>query len=221
MNISCPAWAANTLYNVGDYVISTSVIYQCIAGHTSGGSFSATNWTTTTVALQCVNAAIQFVNKACNRDFRTGAYTVEFTGNDSLFVYADNSPVTALSSIKALNTSTGEWETIFTGTDTISDSAKVINEHKIQLLKGYSFAVGTLYQLVYTGGYADGAAPVNEICLEVAQDFWNNSNASGQSRQGLSSENIGGQSSNGKGFNPDAVSERFKSQLEAYRVIKI
>lgn len=217
MNISAPAWAAGII-NFGDYVTSSNVIYQCTVAHTAAGSFDATKFTSNTVALQCVNAAINYVNRLCNRDFRSASYTDEFTGEGTTSHYVNNFPITTLTSIKSLNTDTGDWEDIFTSPDTIADSAKSFDAGKILLLKGYTFSEGVIYQVVYTGGYADGASPVNETCLEVAQDFWNNSAASGQSILGLSSENLGGQSSNGKGFNPESVSTRFEKALQTYRV---
>lgn len=39
-----PAWQAATAYAVGDRVIAFSFLYVCHTAHTSGGSFSSTNW---------------------------------------------------------------------------------------------------------------------------------------------------------------------------------
>lgn len=217
MNISAPAWAAGVI-NFGDYVTSSGTIYQCIATHTAVTAIDATKFTSNTVALQCVNAAIQYVNRMCNRDFRTASYTKEFKGDGNAGKYFNNFPITAITSVKSFNVDTYEWEDIFTAPDTAANSAKYFDAGLILLLKGYTFSEGVIYQVVYTGGYADGASPVNETCLEVAQDFWNNSQASGQSILGLSSENLGGQSSNGKGFDPEAVSKRFKEALMPYRI---
>lgn len=217
MNIQAPAWAATTKYEYGDYVISSSTYYQCISGHTSSSSFDASKFTSDTVALQCVTAAIEHVNAYCNRDFRLADYTEVFEGDGSSTKWIRNAPVNSIASIKKLNTDTNEFEDIFTSPDTIGNAVRFIGG-KIILLRA-SFTDGGIYQIIYNGGYS--AAPVAGITLEVAQDIWNNSAGSGQSRLGLSSENIGGQSSNGKGFDAAAVTERFKSKLDPWRIPNI
>ena len=40
-----PAWAASTVYAVGDIVLSSNIAYRCATAHTSPATFAATNWT--------------------------------------------------------------------------------------------------------------------------------------------------------------------------------
>lgn len=214
MNIQAPAWTASTKYGYGDYVISSGTYYQCKEEHTSGVSFDSTKFTADTVALQCVTAAIEHVNAYCNRDFRLADYTEVFEGDGSNSKWVRNAPVNSLTSIKKLNTDTNEFENIFTAPDTKDNAARILGG-KVLLLRT-SFTAGALYEMAYNGGYS--TAPIAGVTLEIAQDMWNNSAGSGQSRLGLSSENIGGQSSNGKGFDAAAVMERFKSKLDPWRI---
>lgn len=214
MNIQSPAWAASTKYNYGDYVLQSSTYYQCIEEHTSGVSFDSTKFTSDTVALQCITAAIEHVNAYCNRDFRAADYTEIFEGDNSKFRWVRNSPINSVASIEKLNNDTAAYETIITSPDTLANAIIFVGG-RITLLRTI-FSEGSIYQVVYNGGFS--TAPVAGVTLEVAQDFWNNSAGSGQSRLGLSSENIGGQSSNGKGFDPAAVLERFKSKLDVWRI---
>ena len=50
-------WAATTYYAKNDIVYNSDTYYQCHTAHTSGGSFSATNWTTLVDLSSSVTAA--------------------------------------------------------------------------------------------------------------------------------------------------------------------
>jgi hypothetical protein len=41
---TAPAWAASTAYGAGDVVVNGGLVYTCTTGHTSTGSFNASNF---------------------------------------------------------------------------------------------------------------------------------------------------------------------------------
>lgn len=41
---STAAWRVTTVYAIGDYVVANSLVWCCVTGHTSAGTFASTNW---------------------------------------------------------------------------------------------------------------------------------------------------------------------------------
>jgi len=270
LNITISVWATTTAYKAGNYVSKDGVIYECLVDHTSGTfATDVTNlkWSADTLVLGCANRAISDVNSFCNRDFRGAAYTWEFTGEGLSSVYVPNAPLNSVTSIKYFDEDTSGYVTIFEGADTVSNSVKILPGGILKLYNGYSFQSGTLYQVVYNGGYASNALWVTGTAYEVGNYVVNNSNRyvcltahtagtfatdltaakwelstveyvpyditnvtlekatwlyksspNGGGRLGLSSENTGGQSSDGKSFDVEGMNTRHEKLMQRYRI---
>lgn len=180
LKISCPAWVTATKYEYGDYVVSSNITYQCIVKHTSAATFAedlaSLYWTSDTFILKCLNEAITDVNNYCNRNFTAGNYTERFNGDGLSTLYLRNSPITSITSIKILDRDTNLYtDSILEGSDTIGNSV-VIDSDSIELLKGYSFAHGSRYEIVYNGGYVINAAWITATAYEVDDYVIHNNN---------------------------------------------
>lgn len=216
MNINRPTWLTATGYAKGDYVTQSSTVYECLIAHTSGTfATDLTNgyWTASHFIQSSIDYAISKVNGALNRDCRSASYTDEFSPEASLVVYYPKNPkLSAISTIKKLNTDTGDWETIFTGDDTPTNSAKIVNG-ALMLLKGYTLYKGSTYQIVYTGGLASGDKDlerVKGVTKEIAGLYYKKSYIGG-GLLGLTSRNMAGQGTESAGFDLDGA---VKSALE-------
>lgn len=58
LTTSIAAWVASKAYAVDDVVIANNIVYKCKTAHTSGSSFSTTNWSTNTCNLKASNTTI-------------------------------------------------------------------------------------------------------------------------------------------------------------------
>lgn len=281
LNIAVKLWVTATAYKPGQYVNNSGVIYECLVEHTSGTFATDLNtnlyWSAETIALRCVNHAISQVNGYCNRDFRGGSYTDEFIASISNCAdsgtkyYTKNAPLNSVTSIEYFDENTSEYITIFASGDTISNSVKIMPGGILQLYNGYTFTTGTIYRIIYNGGYAsytewvtgavyqvgnyvinngnkyvcltahtagtfatDLAAAkwelstveyipydVKMVCTEIAAWSFKKSYASGAGLLGVSSNNLGGQSSQGTGFDPANLTTEHEKLLNKYRFINV
>jgi hypothetical protein len=273
LNIQIGSWVTATKYKVGQYISEGGVIYECIIEHTSAATFAADltalKWTADTFVLQCMNQAISDVNSMGNRDFRYASYTDKFQGDGYSEHWLKNPPLAAVTSIKYFDEDTATYLTIFSGSDTVSNSAQLLSG-KLRLFNGYSFESTKQYEVVYTGGYvsntqwvtglaySEGNSVVNNgnkyICLiahtagtfatDLAADKWElstldyvpavikqvtleraawnyKSGFPGGGRLALASENVGGQSSDGKSFDVAGMDLRHNKVLSSYRLQNI
>lgn len=206
--------------------VTSVTITNAGSGYTQTPTVAFTGGTPETTALGTVNMgspflqssvdqAISAVNQYCNRDFRVGEYTEYFRPIDNV-IHVSNYPLNSVSEIESLDESDNTYEDIITAPDTIADSI-LINSSKgrLQLLKDYTFPEKQI-RITYNGGYTTAPAEIKGICLEMAALYHANA-AAGQGRLGLSSQNVGGQSSTGMSFNQQEFYDRHKEQLDKYR----
>jgi len=217
LNILRPAWVTGTVYQKGAYVTDNGTVYECTVGHTAGATFAgdAAYWTATHYVQACTDHGINSINQFCNRDFRNSAYTEYYTPDHSDKAYLlNNPPGTALTSIKYFDDDTHDYVDIFEGSDTISNSARLVNGSVI-LYNGYTFESGKEYQIVYTGGFATIPEKVKGACKQMGALMFKS-----QSRLGLSSKNIGGASDKGEGYDNDASAKILES-VTSYKIYNI
>lgn len=217
LNIQYPAWVTGTVYKKGAYVINSGTVYECLEQHTASASFAtdAAKWTSSHFISGAVSHGISAVNSYCNRDFRSAEYTDYFTAESSKnYHYLDNPPGSSISSILYHNGT--EYVTIFEGSDDIADSTR-LEKGRLILFNGYSFSAGTDYKIVYTGGYSTVPEIIKSITKEIAAWYYKSS-GKGSDRLGVSSENNGGQSSDGKSFDTQGMTDRHKADLYQYRL---
>ncbi len=228
LKIAKTAWLTSTAYKVGDYVIQTAILYECLIDHTSGTfATDLTNlkWSVAGASFidTCVNVAIDYANGFCNRDFRQANYTEYLDGYGST-INIRNMPLTItdgkITVLQYLDTSTGVWTGIIDiAGDTIDNSTQRNTSGQIRLLKGYTFPVGNEnIQVTYEGGYATTPADIKAVCLRRAAVYWQDSPASSHGRLGIASKNTGGQSSSGISFNKDVEALADKEILRRYRI---
>lgn len=222
--ISCPAWAANTAYEVGQFVINSSTVYQCTAKHTSPASFSTTNWTASHIITEAIEAAAGEITSYCHRGFVLQNYTQYYDGNGGNKIFIHNKPLnTADDKVTVLQYIDGDngWQDIIDGSgDTINNST-IRTESQIVLLKGYTFPCGNKnIRCTYEGGSSDIPGAVKGVCYEKAYWFYKSSPLGGD-RLGLASENVGGQSSTGKGFDPEAMRARHDKVLDKFKIYNV
>jgi hypothetical protein len=220
LQIQTPAWVTAKGYNKGDYVVNSGTVYECVTGHTSGTfatDLEAGKWTSSHFIQSAVNHAISKINSYCNRDFRQASYTDYYTPESSgNKYYLANPPGSEIASIKYHDGT--QYVTIFGTGDNIGNSTR-LEKGKLILFNGYSFTAGTDYEIVYTGGYASADMPelIKGIAKEIAAVYYKSS-AKGGDRLGLGSQNTGGQSTDGKTFDIEGLTERHKSDLYQYRI---
>ncbi len=221
-----PTWLTATAYAKGDYVTQSGTVYECLIPHTSGTfttDLNNGNWTASHFVKAAVDYAISKINGALNRDCRSGSYTDEFTCESSTNqIYVKNPTVSAVASIKKLNTDTGDFETIAEGSDSISDIAKIING-KIQLIKGYTLSAYETYQVAYTGGLGTGHKDLERVkgaAKEIGALHYKKSYP-GDGLLGLTSRNMAGQGTESAGFNFDEAVKNILTDLMDMRMINI
>lgn len=219
--ISCPAWAANTAYEVGQFVTNSSIVYQCTAKHTSPGTFSTTNWTASHIITEAIAAAAGEITSYCRRGFVLQNYTQYYDGNGGNRIFIHNKPLnTGAGKVTVLNYIDGDdgWQDIIDGSGDTIDNSTLRTEDQIVLLKGYTFPIGSKnIMCTYEGGSSVIPAEVKGVCFEKAYWFYKSSPHGGD-RLGLTSENLGGSSSSGKGFDPEAMRTRHEKTLDKYRI---
>ena len=273
LNIPRTAWVTGTKYQKGDYRTNSGTVYECLVTHTAGATFAADlallYWTTAHFVQTAIDFAIQRVNKSCNRDFRSASYTDEFQGDGFPVHWVNNPPGSAIASIKYFDEDTATYLTIFSGTDTVSNSAQLLGG-KLRLFNGYSFESTKQYEVVYTGGYVSNTQWVTGLAYSVGNSVVNNGNKyvcliahtagtfatdlaagkwelstldyvpavikqvtleraawnyktgfPGGGRLGLASENVGGQSTDGKSFDVAGMDTRHNKVLSGYRIQNI
>jgi hypothetical protein len=218
LNIQYPAWVTAEIYDKGQYVIQSGTVYECLVQHTAGTfatDLAAGKWTASHFVQSAVDHAISRVNSYCNRDFRSAAYTDYTTPESSKnYHYLDNPPGSAISAIEYFDDTA--YVTIFTGSDTIGNSTRLENG-KLILFNGYTFTAGKDYKIVYTGGYTSVPEIIEGITKEIAAWFYKSSPKGGD-RLGTASQNTGGQSSDGKSFDVEGMTNRHKAELYQYRI---
>lgn len=122
---------------------------------------------------QCIAMATGNIEAKCKRKFIYNTHTEYFNidsrgyysyeledyipfgfSNNKQAVFLGNLPIVSLTSIEELN-SDGTYTTIFTGTDTITDSSITNNSTgEVSLIKGYAFPYGNnSTKIVYKAGY--------------------------------------------------------------------
>jgi len=220
-----PAWVTGTSYKVGDYVISSSVIYICVIAHT-GGTFAtdltAGKWRISQL-YNSLNYGLAFVRNYTGRNFTTGSVTEYFTGKGNCNFYPSELPATEITEINYYDEDTSDWVTIFTGSDTVDDSVLIKNNYTVKLYNGYWFVEGTEYQIVYTGGYVSGSEPadVKNVALEQAIRNYFNSDE-GKSFFALTSKNVGSQATSSLQYeSEDLLIARHYKILDQYRNVNI
>ena len=223
LNIQIGSWVTATKYKVGQYISEGGVIYECIIEHTSAATFaadlSAFKWTADTFVLQCMNQAISDVNTMSNRDFRYASYTDKFQGDGYAVHWVNNPPVSAITSIKYFDEDTATYLTIFSGSDTVSNSAQILGG-KLRLFNGYSFESSKQYEVVYTGGYGTVPEDVKGTTKEIAGLHIKQSATAngGLALLGLTSRNMAGQGTESAGFNFEQAVTNALKQVEMYKI---
>ena len=130
-------------------------------------------------------------------------------------------PVTTITSIEYFDEDTADWVTIFTGSDTVSNSVLITTtDFRITLYNGYSFESGKRYKITYK--YTNAAPDeVKTIAIEQAARYFLNS-PEGQAWFSKSSENIGSQASESVGIeSQDVMTKRHYDILSKHREFNI
>lgn len=230
LNIQLTAWATTVIYEMGQYVSKDGTVYECLLPHTAGvfaDDLAALKWTADTFVLSCINQAIGDINSYCNRDLREGSRTEYLDGNGLSDAGIRNMPLKIdTGSVTALNYLDGDngWQPIITGSGDTIENSIIKYTTSIKLLKGYTFTAGIKnIQITYTGGYAAASMPgdIKNVALEKAAWFYKTSYASGSGLLALGSQNTGGQSSDGKSFDTEALNKKHELVLNRYRIINI
>ncbi len=219
LKLAVPEWAGNTVYSKNDLVFVDTEIFVCLVDHTSDAfdfQIDIANWREETVFQQSVDSAIKFVQGILNRNISSGNVTETFNGLGGDIVYL-KSPLSSVSTIKMYNEANNTFETIFTGSDTISNSVYFNgSEGWIKVVNGYGFTAGELYEIVYVG-VEETDAYIKQQCLESAALFYYQSPHSNQDRLGRTSKNVGGQASAGESFNTIETFDSIRTNLYPYR----
>lgn len=172
----------------------------------------------------CADNAISTVTDYCSRDFRAEAYTEYISGKGAPTIKIKNFPLTSVSLLQFYDNSIYDYSNIITGSgDTINNSTRLLSESgEINLVKGYSFEPGeNNIKVTYTGGFSTAPADIKGVCLEIAAVYYKNSYAGkGGGRLGLTSQNVGGQSSEGITFDVN-LAKKWQQILNQYRNINI
>lgn len=223
LKITREIWVTATVYEKGVYKTNGSTVYECMANHTSGTfatDLANGLWTSSHFVQACADYAISRVNNFLNRDCRSGSYTDKFEGDGTNYHWLKNPPGSAVASIKVRDESTGEYTTIFTGSDTVGNSIELGSDGKLELLKGYSFSSGSRYEVAYTGGYTSVPELIKGACKQLGAIHYKESPA-GTGWLAETSRNLGGQSATGVGLAVEQTELKVLKSIEMYRIINV
>lgn len=223
MKVRVPAWITGTEYLKDSVISNAGTYYVCLKTHTS--SVFATNlaagyWVEETIYENSLEFGINFVNTYCNRIFvRTANFEFIFNepkGKTKNIVFLPNRPINSITSIKTRNATTNVYEDILTNTgDTIENSVILDQESgKVELLNGYIFQKQN--KIIYDGGFDTVPSVLKSTAIEIAYKYFMNS-PSGKGFIGLTSVNIGGQSSTGMGIDQRTLEDLYGPRLKKFR----
>ena len=213
-------WITAFKYNAGDYVIQSATLYECLITHTSGTfatDLTALKWAVNTFLGICITKAVGEANTHTNRELNSETDTIFLDGTATNIIQLNNQPIDTVTLIQQYDGDS--WVDILDTGDTIANFT-LTQGYTLRLLGAYIFPQGEMnIKITYSYSASQNEGLAKAILYNAAMIFYES--PQGKNYFAKTSENLGGASSKGTGFDFDAIKKEYIDLYNQNRVVNI